>query len=470
MQIKDLGFKLTAKQMLAHKSKEMFILFGGAMGGGKSYWLCMELIFRCFKYPGSRSLLGRAYLSDLKRSTLETMLEVIESSPIVDREVKKHNKTDGFILFRNKSKLLYTGLAEDRRSLDKLKSLELVSFAIDEASELPNDKPFQVLTTRLRQTFPRRRMLYKAFLASNPSQGWLKTRFITKSLENHIFIPARIKDNPYLDSDYEEQQRQTLSEHLVRSWIDGDWDSYYSENQLFILEDIEDAYRIEKESGNVSVGVDIGGNRSESVIAVKRGNSITIEYSKKEKDTRKVLRRVKRLVGSSDVPIFVDSAGYGASFSDLLLEHNLNVIEINGSKRADDPRQFANKKTENYFLLKERLEDEEVRLPRDEKLKSQMLAVKFYTLNDDRFKVESKKEFIKLGMGSPDRLDAVVLANLQEPELEPKKLSQAQEDLAYWQQQENEERERMIAAGFLTPSYEERCQRAREAMAKEKEN
>lgn len=470
MQIRDLGFKLTTKQIIAHKAGEMFVLFGGAMGSGKSFWICAELIFRCFKYEGSRSLLGRAYLSDLKRTTLETMLETIESYPIVDRQVKKHNRSDGFIEFKNKSKIIYTGLAEDRRSLDKLKSLELVSFGIDEAAELPNDKPFQILTTRLRQTFPRRRMLYKGFLGSNPSQNWVKNRFITKSLENHIFVPARIKDNPHLDAGYEEQQRQVLSEHLVRSYIDGDWDSFFDENQLFMLEDIENSYQVKKIGGNVSVGVDVGGGGSESVVAIKKGNSITITYAKKEKNTIRLLRKVRNLVGDCDVPVFLDVAGYGATFADSLSEHNLNVIEINGGKRADDPRRFANKKTENFFMLKEGLEDKEVKLPRDEKLKTQMLAVKFYTLNDDRFKVESKKEFMKLGLGSPDRLDAVVLANLQEPELEPEKLSMAQQDLAYWKKQEDEEREKMIAAGFFTPSYEERCQMAREAIAKEEED
>jgi len=467
MQIKDLGFKLTAKQMLAHKSKEMFVLFGGAMGGGKSTWLCMELIFRCFKYEGSRNLLGRAYLSDLKRSTLETLLEVIERYPAVDREIKKHNRTDGFIEFRNKSKIIYTGLAEDKRSLDKLKSLELTSFGVDEGSELPNDKPFLVLTTRLRQQFPRRRMLYKGFIASNPSQNWVKNRFISRNLENHIFIPARIKDNPHLDTGYEDQQRQTLSEHLVRAWIDGGWDSYHDENQLFLYEEIEDSYHVKKMGGNISIGVDIGGRDCESVIAMKKGNTFSIEYAKRERDFKRVLRKVKSLVGSSDIPVFVDSVGYGAGFLDMLQEHDLNVVEVMGNKRANDPRQFANKKTETFFLLKERLEDGEIRLPRDEKLKTQMLATKFYTLNDGRLQVEGKREFLKMGLGSPDRMDAIILANLQQPELEPKKLSQAQEDLAYWQKEENDDRERRIKAGFLTPSYEERCERARKALLEE---
>ena len=72
-------YKPNLKQLEAHLAIEAHdcILYGGAVGGGKSYWLCMCIMEHAFKYPGSRICLARKEKSTLVDSTLVKLFELI---------------------------------------------------------------------------------------------------------------------------------------------------------------------------------------------------------------------------------------------------------------------------------------------------------------------------------------------------------------------------------------------------------
>ena len=55
----SLYYKPKQKQALAHKNRAKYLLFGGAMGGGKSWWLCAEAIKQVMKYPSNRIVIVR---------------------------------------------------------------------------------------------------------------------------------------------------------------------------------------------------------------------------------------------------------------------------------------------------------------------------------------------------------------------------------------------------------------------------
>ena len=48
-----------AKQLLAHGNRVKYLLFGGSMGGGKSWFLCAEAIKQAMKYSGNRLVIVR---------------------------------------------------------------------------------------------------------------------------------------------------------------------------------------------------------------------------------------------------------------------------------------------------------------------------------------------------------------------------------------------------------------------------
>ena len=72
---------------------------------------------------------------------------------------------------------------------------------------------------------------------------------------------------------------------------------------------------------------------------------------------------------------------------------------------------------------------DEISLPNDEKLKSQMLSIRYRILSDGLILIESKEELKKRGLSSPDRLDAIV--NSFDLDAEKGKLSSLEEKELY---------------------------------------
>ena len=72
-------YKPTDKQIIAHTVSERFVLFGGAVGGGKSYWLCREAIELSLECSGNVGYLCRHELSSFMRTTMLTMEREIDT-------------------------------------------------------------------------------------------------------------------------------------------------------------------------------------------------------------------------------------------------------------------------------------------------------------------------------------------------------------------------------------------------------
>jgi len=363
------GYKPTKKQIQAHRANATYLLFGGAMGGGKSAWLCNESIYHCLKYPGARVYLARNELAALKKTTLLTLLEFLPFAL-----VEKHNKSDCFIQFKNSSTIYYGGLGDDIRAIEKLKSMELSMYAIDQAEET-TENFFHMLNSRLRLRLLRTK--YKGLLTSNPTGNWVRARFIDRQIEDHAFIPALPNENPYLPSDYEARLREILPEELVRAWIEGDWNVITNENNVFRYEEVMAAMtRQVPNEGEECVAVDISRYGSnETVIVRKRGNRITFEDIFAQKSTMETVGRILKIVDhNTEIPIKIDAIGVGAGAADRLKEQGFNVIEVIGSQSAMKNQKYKNKRAENYWNLRKALP--QLSIPNDDKLRAQMMSIR----------------------------------------------------------------------------------------------
>jgi len=87
-----------SKQVEFHNALEKFKLYGGAMGGGKSYTLVAEAIRLSLTYPGNRGYLCRKTYKDFKRTTLPILNEMLPT-----RVIESYNKVDGEIYLINGS-------------------------------------------------------------------------------------------------------------------------------------------------------------------------------------------------------------------------------------------------------------------------------------------------------------------------------------------------------------------------------
>ena len=234
----SLGFDLfygktgpTPKQILFRDATEKYKLFGGGVGGGKSVAGCAEGLRFSLLWPGNRGYVGRHEAEALRRTTLMTLLARI--GEIEDLTGEKliakngHNQTKKEIHLVNGSVILYGGIG-DQEALDRIKSLEIGWFFIDEASET-NKPNIDMLKARLRWKLPDGSYpKFFGLFASNPEPGWVKDEFVTPQLrgkprEDHIFVQSLLKDNPYLPPGYIDDLRRDNPPNWVKRYIEGDW-------------------------------------------------------------------------------------------------------------------------------------------------------------------------------------------------------------------------------------------------------
>lgn len=220
----------------AIRSRKLFILYGGAGGGGKSYWLRWALVGLLLSWAKQGhfgvevGLFSRDYptLQDRHLSKVRhefpAWLGVYRHSAKEFRLARRFG--GGKILFRNLDKT------------EKYKSAEFAAIAVEELTE-NSISVFDDLRWRLR--WPG--IDYTPFLAgTNPGgigHGWVKAYWIDGLLppememfrDAFVYIPAKATDNPHISPEYL-KQLESLPEKLRKAVRDGDWDVF--EGQVFM--------------------------------------------------------------------------------------------------------------------------------------------------------------------------------------------------------------------------------------------
>jgi|TARA_Y100001968_G_scaffold332777_1_gene392212 phage terminase large subunit len=107
--------------------------------------------------------------------------------------------------------------------------------------------------------------------------------------------------------------------------------------------------------------------------------------------------------------IFVDAIGLGAGVADRLRELGLPAYAINVSESPAMGDTYLNLRAELWYKAKAWLEGRDVRLPRDDRLKSELTTLRYNYTSSGKVKIESKADLKKRGVASPDAADAFVL-------------------------------------------------------------
>lgn len=109
--------------------------------------------------------------------------------------------------------------------------------------------------------------------------------------------------------------------------------------------------------------------------------------------------------------IVVDYVGLGRGVYDRLREQDVPCIGFGGGETPRKKRQYANKRAEAWWTLRQALEATEIDLdPDDIDLAAQLQGPKWHTRSSGQIILESKDDMKKRGVSSPDRGDAVAMA------------------------------------------------------------
>lgn len=216
--------------------KTKYLLFGGAMSGGKSYllrWSAVGLALYYTKKYGIKNCPIGLFSEDYPTLKDRQISRIAKEFPDWLGELKE-TKSDGFAYVL---KDRFGGGRIMLRNLDdpsKYKSTEFVAILVEELTRNVEDT-FQDLRTRLR--YPKVDEV-KFLGVTNPGgigHGWVKKFWIDrnsndKEQDRFVFIPATVYDNKYIDATYIEQLK-ALPEKKRKAYLEGSWSVF--EGQFF---------------------------------------------------------------------------------------------------------------------------------------------------------------------------------------------------------------------------------------------
>lgn len=162
--------------------------------------------------------------------------------------------------------------------------------------------------------------------------------------------------------------------------------------------------------GNVGADVARKG-KAETVCYLNRNGHIRNVYVGHQQDTVKTQRAFARVMVDTGAPMWIDIDGVGAGPYDNLRAEGKRVMPFQGGMPAYDPDRYANRRAEEYWLLRQEFERGDIDLdPLDDKLANQLMSLKFDYTRRGLIIIESKKDLEKRGLPSPDRADGAMMS------------------------------------------------------------
>lgn len=218
---KYIPHKPTPKQRAFLLVNDLDAFFGGAAGGGKSDALLMAAL-QYVDQPNYSALLVR-----------DTFTNLTMPGALIERAEEWLAETDAVWygdrktwVFPPYGSTLTFGYMDSSLDHLKYKSAEFQFVGVDEAGDL-RWKQIRYLFSRLRR-LKGSNIPIRFRLASNPggiSHDELKRNYIdARTRGKRIFIPSKLRDNPYLDREEYEKSLNELDLIERARLLDGDWD------------------------------------------------------------------------------------------------------------------------------------------------------------------------------------------------------------------------------------------------------
>jgi len=414
---KPLTRQSEALKFLSADSQVETILYGGAAGGGKTMLGCMWQILRRLKYPGTRSLIGRAKLDTLKKTTMNTFFQVANDIGLRAGEDFSYNQQSHIIKFSNGSEIILADLflyPSDPHFQD-LGGLELTDVFLDEATEI-SEKAYSVVCSRIRYKLNEFGLKPKILLTCNPSKGWIYNQFYlpykNQNLPKHLaFVQALPGDNIHLPDAYVTSLSR-LPEADRKRLLEGDWEFDNSSDRLYMYDELMRCFREPMNVGEGYITADIARlGKDRTVLCVWKGLSCIDIVVLRQKRQDEVKAEIQRLMNQYSVRlsnVLADADGVGGGLVDSLRCREF----MNGSK-AVRGTQYMNLKADCYFRLGELIDKNEITFPikwQEDICKELELIRRVDPDKEGKLRVTSKDTISQRTGGiSPDIADAIMM-------------------------------------------------------------
>lgn len=299
------------------------------------------------------------------------------------------------------------GRAEGWHKLDDVEGPLL--FIVDEAKSI-EERIFQAID----------RCTWNTLLMTS-SPGVKMGRFFeafTKNRADYICVEVGLKDCPHIPQEKINDIIKTYGEDhpFTRSSVFGEFMDEDDMNKFAVpLESVLRCLRNPPAQigSEVVVFCDFADGGDENVIAVRKGNKVTIEAAWREKgkhgNVGRFITHFRRLgFEPQDAARFIWCDASDKEMADLLADAGWRVNRINFGSQARNSDMYISWSAEAWLEGALQIERCAVILPDDEALKAQFSTRQKGINARGKFFLEDKKEMSKRGISSPDRADAVL--------------------------------------------------------------
>lgn len=207
-----------------------FVLFGGAIRGGKTYALLALFLVLCRVYPGSRWAIVRRDLPTIKKNLYPSWDKIKPTSFI-----KSHNHETHTVTFKNGSQIIFFPESYDTdKELNRWRGLEVNGFGFEEINECQEAAFYKAFERAGSYVIKGIKIQPKPLVVAtcNPTNGWVKEVIYDKWVKNTLkpawkYIQSRIYDNiPLLTEQphYLPSLKENLNKFEYEVFVEGNWD------------------------------------------------------------------------------------------------------------------------------------------------------------------------------------------------------------------------------------------------------
>lgn len=403
------------------------VVYGGSIGGGKTYLGANWLLFMCLAYPNTKWFIARNELGKLIESSFRTFEEVCKKFGFRDYNF---NANKNYIKFKNGSmiNLIEVKYKPSDPMFEALGSIEYTGGWIEEGGEI-HEEGYKKLMERIgRWNNEEFGITRKMLITCNPKRNWLYTKYYkpfkdgTLS-EYAVFLQALITDNVFLGKKYiagvirNYQGDKTGTERLIK----GSWEYEDNPYQLAEQEMIEAIFDNDHvKGGRTYITADIARHGSDKAVIIAWSGwvikeVITYDYS----SIPDIVHSIKYLRNKYRVPktrAIADADGIGGSVCDYA-----GIKEFKNGARpirvGENKPNYRNLQVQCLYELAEKINEGGLYIEADlepkvkDSIKEELTQIQSVPNKRDDNKLDCKpKSEIKQDLGrSPDYRDAIFM-------------------------------------------------------------
>ena len=213
------------KQRQALLDRHRYVAYGGARGGGKSWFVRWKAVLLALNFPGIKILITRRTYRELLNNHITPLLTLLQKAA-------KYNTTEKVFKFPNGSTIWF-GYCDCDAHLGQYQGAEYDVWFADEAGQFQEEWLVAIdACVRGVGAFPKR--TYYTLNPGGPSHGYFKRLFLDRQYtpeerpEDYSFIQALVTDNQALLDSQPEYLRslEKLPPKLREAWLYGRWDIF----------------------------------------------------------------------------------------------------------------------------------------------------------------------------------------------------------------------------------------------------